>query len=148
MSSDPDAPHPSEVRGIVLTHGTMCEGMVDAVRKIAGIESDALTPISNEGRGPEELALAVEQISALHPTLIFTDLQTGSCALAARLACRSPSGVRVVFGTNLPMLLDFVFHRDLPLDDLLERLINLGRRAIDSFEPEAVERGDRSISRR
>jgi mannose/fructose-specific phosphotransferase system component IIA len=119
--------------------------MVDAVRRISGIEGEALTAISNEGRDPEELVLAIKDVSAAHPTLIFTDLQTGNCALAARLACRPPSDVRVVFGTNLPMLLDFVFHRDIPLDDLQERLIKLGRYAIDSFEPEAVERGDRSI---
>ena len=147
MSSGTNLSGPSEVRGIVLTHGTMCHGMVDAVQKITGTETGVLTAISNEGSGPDDLVGLIRQIAGSQPTIIFTDLQTGSCALAARFACRSPSGTRVVFGTNLPMLLDFVFHRDLPLDDLKERLIDRGRHAIDSLEPETVERGDRPVSR-
>jgi len=124
------------VKGVVLTHGTMCFGMVDAVRKIAGAPADALVPLSNEGKGPDDLLRAVGELAGDDPVLIFTDLQTGSCALTARFVCRDPRGRRVVFGANLPMLLDFVFHRNLPLDELVERLIRGGRDAIRSSTPE------------
>lgn len=136
---------PSKVRGIVVTHGSMCFGMVDAVRKIAGVPEDALIGISNAGRGPEELLASVAEVAGQTPAVIFTDLQTGSCALAARFACRGPTGRRVIFGANLPMLLDFVFHRDLPLDQLVDRLLEKGREAIRSFEPreEDAQRDDR-----
>lgn len=125
------------VRGVLVTHGSMCFGMVDAVRKIAGAPEDALVPVSNDAKGPEELLRAVDAVAGDGPVIIFTDLQTGSCALAARFACRNPAARRVVFGANLPMLLDFVFHRHLPLDDLVERLLETGKQAVHSFDPEA-----------
>jgi len=125
----------AEVRGVLVTHGTMCFGMLDAVRKIAGIPDDSLIALSNDGKGPDELLQMVEDAVGPGPAVIFTDLQTGSCAFAARLACRSPRGRRIVHGANLPMLLDFVFHRDLPIEQLVPRLIEKGRSAILAFEP-------------
>lgn len=129
--SDPGA----DIRGIVLTHGSMCYGLVDAVRKISGIQEDVLVALTNDGRGPEDLFAAVVEAGGEGPALIFTDLQTGSCALAARFACRDPERFRVIFGANLPMLLDFVFHRDLPLDELVDRLLEKGRSGIQAMEP-------------
>jgi mannose/fructose-specific phosphotransferase system component IIA len=125
------------VRGVLVTHGSMGFGMVDAVRRITGAPADALLPISNEGKGPDELLQSVDQMAGPGPSIIFTDLQTGSCALAARFACRDPRGRRVVYGTNLPMLLDFVFHRHLPLDPLVERMLEKGREAVQAFQLDA-----------
>jgi mannose/fructose-specific phosphotransferase system component IIA len=133
------------VKGIVLTHGAMCFGMVDAVRKIAGVEDDALIALSNEGRGPEELMRAVDEAAGDGSALIFTDMQMGSCAVAARFVCRDPTRRQVVFGANLPMLLDFVFHRELPLAELVDRLLERGRAAIRSLDiPEPVPSAGRT----
>lgn len=137
---------PRVVRGIVVTHGSLCFGMVDAVQRISGSSADALIPISNEGKGPDELLGSVSELSGEGPTIIFTDLETGSCALAAQFACRDPAGRRVVFGTNLAMLLDFVFHRRLPLDELVTRLVDRGRAAVHSFEPGEGRVGNRSAA--
>ena len=147
MNSRTDRGSDPSAVGIVLTHGSMCFGMVDAVERIAGPSSEALVAVSNEGRSPEELIRVIRETAAGRPAIVFTDLKTGSCALAARLACASPEGTKVVFGTNLAMLLDFIFHRELPLDALRERLIDRGRHSIDSPESEVTERGDPSVSR-
>lgn len=141
-SSDPP------VKGIVLTHGSMCHGMVDAVRKIAGVEDEALEAVSNDGQSPETLLHAVSRAAGSGPALIFTDLQSGSCAFTARFICRDPGKRQVIFGVNLPMLLDFVFHRDLPLPDLVERLLVQGRSAIRSLEPMTVRSGNRTSASR
>lgn len=129
--SDPLA---GSVRGIVLTHGSMSFGMVDAVRKISGAPEEALVALTNDEKGPDELFQLVVEAAGEGPAVIFTDLRTGSCALAARFACRDPGRRRVVFGANLPMLLDFVFHRDLALDELVERLLERGRSEIRALE--------------
>ncbi len=125
--------------GIVVTHGAMSQGLVDAVRKITGVEEDALVAVSNDGKGPDALVAEVAEAASREgggPVVIFTDLQVGSCALAARFVCRDPGNRTVLFGTNLPMLLDFVFHRDLPLDELQSRLLERGRSGIRALNEE------------
>jgi N-acetylgalactosamine PTS system EIIA component len=137
---------PPPALGIIVTHGAMSQGLVDAVTKITGVEEGALIPVSNDGKGPDALVAEVAAAAALAegPVVIFTDLMQGSCALAARFVCRDPTNRTVLFGTNLPMLLDFVFQRDLPLDELQRRLLARGRAGICSMEPE-VARADRPV---
>lgn len=120
------------VRGVLLGHGKMAEGMVDAVRKIAGLDDDALVPLSNEGCNPQTLAAEVGKLVGDAPTIVFTDLCTGSCAMSAQLTCRNNGDRTIVFGVNLPMLLDFVFNRELPLDELVPRLLKKGKDSVKS----------------
>lgn len=124
---------PLPVRGVVLTHGGLADGLVDAVARIVGEVDGALIAVSNAGCGPEALSARVAEAVGPGPALVFTDMPAGSCALAARVACRNPLERRVLFGVNLPMLLDFVFHRTLPLDELVERLLAQGRSAIQAY---------------
>lgn len=55
--------------------------------------------------------------------------------VAARLAV--PDRVRVVFGANLPMLLKAIQHRRVPVDELVELLLESGRNAIRAVDVEA-----------
>jgi mannose/fructose-specific phosphotransferase system component IIA len=132
------------VRGILLTHGSMCHGMIDAVRRITGVGDEALIGISNDGKNPEALLQAVREVTDDGPILIFTDMPSGSCAITARFVCTDPSNRSVLFGTNLPILLDFVFHRHLPLDQLVSRLESRGRASIRSLDPTA-QHADRPL---
>lgn len=111
------------VRGVVVAHGAMAEGMVDAVRRIAGGAADALIPVSNEGMGPAELQATLRELGGAGPVVVFADMHSGSCGMAAFASCRDCGRPQVVIcGVNLPVLLDFVFHRDMPLPELAERL--------------------------
>ena len=127
MSSD------GPVRAVLVAHGSMSEGLVDAVRKISGADESALTPVSNQGKAPDDLAREIAGILDRAPGIVFTDMQSGSCAMAARLTCRDQSQHVVVCGANLPMLLDFVFHRDMPVSELAARLVEKGKTAIQSI---------------
>lgn len=119
-----------EVLGIVLGHGDMPAGLVDAVRHIAGASADGLVPLSNQDRAPGALVAELERVAGERTAIVFTDLPSGSCGVAAAYACKDRSRRAVICGVNLPMVLDFVFHRDLPLDALVERLLDKGRSAI------------------
>ncbi len=125
------------VRGILLSHGRLAEGMVDAVQRIAGLEEGVLVAMSNDGQSPQGLADLVDALVGGEPVVIFTDLGTGSCALTAQLTCRNHGRRAVVFGMNLPMLLDFVFHRELPLTRLVPRLLEKGKEGVKSAGPPA-----------
>jgi mannose/fructose-specific phosphotransferase system component IIA len=134
-------------RGIVVAHGTMADGLVDAVRSITGAEADVLVAVSNRGLAPPVLAEQVRQVAAGGAAIVFTDLPTGSCGFAGRLLARELPDLIMICGVNLPMLLDFVTHRDLPLAELVPRLINKGQGAIASSPTGMAPHGDPAVSR-
>ena len=134
------------VRGLVVTHASLGEGMVQSVRQIAGVDSEALGALSNEGMGPEALQQAVLEALGDGPGIVFTDMPSGSCAFAARRLSLDRADIAVLCGVNLPMLLDFVFHRDLPLPELVDRLVNKGRAAITGSCRELAAHADRAAS--
>ena len=72
------------VRGVVVGHSTLGEGLVAAVRKITGVGEEALCALSNEGQGPDGLVEAIRGRAGEDPVLLFTDMAGGSCAFAAR----------------------------------------------------------------
>ena len=118
------------VRGVIVGHGDMPRGLVDAVRRIAGEAAEGLVAVSNDAKGPEALRREVDAAAGEGRAIVFVDLQSGSCGLAAAYACRGSAHRAVICGVNLPMLLDFVFHRELAMDALVVRLVEGGRAAI------------------
>lgn len=134
-----------EVLGVVLAHGDMARGMVDAVVRIAGVEPDSVVAVSNEGRSPEQIEEELERVIRDRRAVVFTDLHTGSCAFVARLACRGRGERAVVFGVNLAMLLDFVFHHELSLEELVPRLLTKGRESVRAV-PESLAHADTPVS--
>ena len=135
------------VRGIILAHGDMAQGMIDAVRHIAGAGSEALTPLSNRGLGPEALADEIARLAGSNPTIVFTDLQSGSCGFAARRCVRADTQLAVVSGVNLPILLEFVMRRDLPIEQLVPLLLTKGRAAVCCSPPSFENHEHRAVSR-
>lgn len=128
--SSADGPGDPGVRGVVLAHGPMARAMVDAVRRIAGEKADALVPLSNDQKSPQALREELDRTMGDGSVLVFTDLRSGSCGMAALASCREGGRRLVVCGVNLPMLLDFVFHRDLPVDELADRMVEMGKASI------------------
>jgi mannose/fructose-specific phosphotransferase system component IIA len=133
------------VRGLVVAHASIAAGLVDGVRQIAGAGEEALAGISNEGCSPELLRERLTAALGAGPAVVFTDLGSGSCAFAARRIALERPETAVVTGVNLPILLDFVFHRDLPLPQLVERLVEKGRSGVTGACREAAH-ADSAVS--
>jgi N-acetylgalactosamine PTS system EIIA component len=111
MSSD--APHPlpapGRPRAIVAGHGEFAAGLISAVEQITG-RGGMLIPIAVHALAPAEIAeLIRERMVAADVHVVFTDLQAGSCTMAARRVLRGMNDAVLVAGVNLPTLLDFVF---------------------------------------
>ena len=101
----------SGVRGVVVCHAGLAAALVEAVKQISGF-GDALVAVSNEGCDRDMLRERIAQALGSHPAVVFVDLPTGSCMMAAMRELREGHDATVVSGVNLPMLLEFVFHRD------------------------------------
>lgn len=133
-----------EVRGVIVTHARLGEALIEAAEEVSGVHG-ALTAVSNRSCTPDRLRQQVVEATEGKPAVLFVDMAAGSCGIASRAAAGSRADVAVVTGVSLPMLLDFLFHRDLPVSELAIRLVEKGRANITSAEPRPRDDAARSV---
>jgi mannose PTS system EIIA component len=117
------------LRGVIVSHAAVAQALLAAVAAITGVDN-ALIPVSNDGCDSGALAERLTAAIAGQPTVLFVDLPGGSCLTSSVRLARGNTNVAVVTGVNLAMLLDFVFHRDLPPAEAARRAAEAGSRAI------------------
>jgi PTS system N-acetylgalactosamine-specific IIA component len=99
-------------RALVAGHAEFAAGLVSAVDLITG-HGDLLVPIQVRGLCGEDIQkLLHDKLLESGARVIFTDLQAGSCTMAARRVIREMGEGVLVAGANLPMLLDFVLSKE------------------------------------
>jgi mannose/fructose-specific phosphotransferase system component IIA len=118
-----------ELLGVVVCHGSLAGALVQAAEQISGIPG-ALVPVSNTGCDRDTLEERVLAALGGRPAVVFVDLASGSCSFAVLKRLRGEPSVKVVTGVNLAMLVDFVFHRELPLEEAAARAAIAGGKAI------------------
>jgi PTS system N-acetylgalactosamine-specific IIA component len=118
------------VRAIVAGHGDFAAGLVSAVEQITG-RGNQLVAVPVQGLGAEDIeSLLRERMLATGIRVVFTDVQAGSCTMAARRVLRGMTDAVVVCGTNLPVLLDFVFNEQATPTEAARHATERGRAAI------------------
>jgi len=117
------------LRGVVVAHGDLAAALVAAVEVITG-DAAGLVALTNAGCDRDALRERVADALRVGPVVAFTDVAGGSCTVAAVSVARGRDDVRVVAGVNLPMLLEFAFHRDEPLAAAAEHAVATGRAAV------------------
>ncbi|HSA57147.1 MAG TPA: hypothetical protein VLE53_15655 [Gemmatimonadaceae bacterium] len=121
----------SGARAIVAGHGAFADGMLSAVRQIAG-RDDVFIGVTNRDLSAQDVERALRQrVEESGAEVIFTDLPAGSCTMAARRLQRERPELTVVTGANLATLIDFVFHDDLSPADAARRAVDKGRGALE-----------------
>ncbi|MCD6307686.1 MAG: hypothetical protein J7M24_01675 [Candidatus Latescibacteria bacterium] len=111
------------IRGLIVGHATFGDGILHALKSIAG-EFTCLETISNDGLATNELVEAIKEHTLSggeEGTLIFVDLFGGSCWRAAKMA--QTGHTRIVSGVNLPMVLSFLHKRENRSTDSLADII-------------------------
>lgn len=119
----------SPLKGVIVSHAAVGQALVTAVAAITGV-TDALVPVTNDGCDREGLFAALAAAIGDTPAVLFIDLPGGSCLTGAATYARGRPQLAVVTGVNLAMLLDFVFHRDLPPAEAAQRAAAAGSKAI------------------
>lgn len=122
----------SAVRAIIAGHGDFAEGLVSAVDAITG-KGRMFRAVSGRGHSAATLEDELRRtIDATGASVVFTDLQAGSCTMAARRVLRDRTDVLFVCGVNLPMLLDFAMSTEPSAIQAARHAIERGRDAISS----------------
>ncbi|MFC1640043.1 PTS sugar transporter subunit IIA [Gemmatimonadota bacterium] len=120
------------LRGVVFTHAGLSDSLVRAVSEITG-DNESLIAVSNCGLGRDGLCDVITKLIQDVPTVVFVDLPGGSCFQAVLAVTRHRDDVALVTGVNLPMLLDFVFNRDVSPAQAAERATTVGLKAIQAM---------------
>jgi mannose PTS system EIIA component len=118
-----------ELHGVVVCHGRLAGALVDAAEQITGV-TGALKAVSNTGCDRGALEERVAEAVGDGPAVVFVDLASGSCLFAVLNRLKATSTAKTVTGVNLAMLVDFVFHRTLPLEEAAARAAVAGTKAI------------------
>jgi mannose/fructose-specific phosphotransferase system component IIA len=129
------------VRGILFAHAGVAAALIEAVEQVTGIR-DALAPLSNAEGAPHVLGARLTELLGAGPAIVFTDLRSSSCSVLAARVCTGTGSRAVISGVNMAMLMDFVFHRTLSLDELVPRLIANGRASVEVMAMGESEPGD------
>lgn len=120
--------------GIVLvSHGPLAEGLKAAAEMIVGPQERFLAigmdPAADVDRLREQIEVAAGEADAGTGTLLLVDLMGGSPANAS--AYLAASGMPVVCGASLPMLLEALTSREQQsLEELAETAIQAGREGV------------------
>jgi len=120
------------LKGVVFTHAGLSDSLVAAVQEITG-DTEALVAVSNCGLGREGMCAVVSEMIEFTPVVVFVDLPGGSCFQAVLSVARERDDVALVTGVNLPMLLDFVFNRNVSPAAAAERAASVGVQSVKAM---------------
>jgi PTS system N-acetylgalactosamine-specific IIA component len=124
-------------RALVAGHADFAAGLVSAVEAISG-KGAVLAPIEVKGLcGADIEELLRRSLIESGAQVIFTDLQAGSCTMAARRVQRAMPGVVLVAGANLPMLLAFVMTTETDSGKAAAAAADKGRTSVSLFGGDA-----------
>jgi PTS system N-acetylgalactosamine-specific IIA component len=136
MSDTAALPPTAVKRALVAGHADFAAGLVSAVDMITG-KGEMLVPIQVRGLcGGDIEQLLRTTLQSSGARVIFTDLQAGSCTMAARRVQREMPGVVLVAGANLPMLLDFALSANPDGGEAAAQAAERGRSAVNVFGAE------------
>lgn len=134
----------AKARAIVAGHGDFAAGVVSAVQQITG-RGDAFATISARDLSAADLEAHLRRtVEETGARVVFTDLQAGSCTMAARKVLRGRDDVALVVGANLPMLIDFVFADRLAPADAARHALERGKAAMSASGGAGSAGGERA----
>ena len=127
--------------GLLVTgHANFGTGITSSVNLIAGEQEayqavDFLTKYSTEDL-TREITKAREELKECEGVIIFTDLMGGTPFNVSAQIGHGKDNIRIVAGTNLPMLVEIVMSRKFMdnLDELVDSVLETGKEQVTKYE--------------
>ena len=127
--------------GLLVTgHANFGSGMTSSVNLIAGEQEayqavDFLPTYSTEDL-TREITKALDELKDCEGVIIFTDLMGGTPFNVSAQLGHGKENIRIVAGTNLPMLVEIVMSRKFMdnLDELVESVLETGKEQVTKYE--------------
>ena len=127
--------------GLLVTgHANFGTGITSSVNLIAGEQEayqyvDFLPSYSTEDLAGE-LTKAMNELKDSEGIIIFTDLMGGTPFNVSAQIGHGKDNIRIVAGTNLPMLVEIVMSRKFMdnLDELVDSVLETGKEQVTKYE--------------
>jgi mannose/fructose-specific phosphotransferase system component IIA len=81
----------------------------------------------------KDLRDALNRLEGCGEVIFFSDLHGGSCSLICKRLLAEYENLTLITGYNLPMLIEFAFHRSRPLEEALSIIAKKGQSGIKVF---------------
>ena len=133
--------------GLLVTgHANFGTGITSSVNLIAGEQEayqavDFLPTYSTEDL-TREITKALDELKECEGVIIFTDLMGGTPFNVSAQIGHGKDNIRIVAGTNLPMLVEIVMSRKFMdnLDELVDSVLETGKEQVTKYEFKQVVR--------
>lgn len=126
--------------GLIVTgHGNFGSGITSSIELIAGPQEDYIA-VDFDGEGTEklenDLKSAIDRLSHCEGIIIFSDLAGGSPFKTAVLLTIDNPKIKVISGTNLPMLCEIALSRmaNNDIEELVSHALEVGKDGVKLFE--------------
>lgn len=127
--------------GLLVTgHANFGSGITSSVNLIAGEQEayryvDFLPTYSTEDL-TREISKALDELKDCEGVIIFTDLMGGTPFNVAAQIGHARDDIRIVAGTNLPMLVEIVMSRKFmnDMDGLVDAVLETGKEQVMKYE--------------
>lgn len=131
--------------GIIISgHGTFAEGIYSTVKLIVGeqpnIEIVNFLEDDNSESLQQKIEKAIEKIGEQNGIVCFTDLVGGTPFKVCSTIAATNENIRVIGGTNIPMLLSSIFFREKILDEFVSASIEQGVNNIKTFRMNTINK--------
>lgn len=128
--------------GIIVTHGNLAAELLSTAGTVFGNITD-VRAVTNHQKSPQILIQELEHIVTSFDSgenlVVFIDFWGGSCCHACLDVKQRHDNIHLITGVNLPMLLAFLYKRDtMPFDELVEELIERGRKSVRVLDFESL----------
>ena len=127
--------------GLLVTgHANFGSGMTSSVNLIAGDQDDYqyvdFLPTYSTEDLTGEISKALDMLKDCEGVIIFTDLMGGTPFNVSAQLGHGKENIRIVAGTNLPMLVEIVMSRKFmnDLDGLVDSVLETGKEQVIKYE--------------